>query len=229
MDILPFLYKQRILFEKNPKNFLIFTYGEYCQYSKHIITEVLNDIIEKDDKKIMNAEPQKKVYKKKKNLQKRKNKSDNIRKKLKSRFLKTLIKSVNKKLKLASSKVFFTFLPHTFVCNVSKVKNRDAFNSSFKDIFTKNFCLVQNGNQPDIRKFHHNLSVIKYLENNEEVAEKSNYSNFKNMKFYHIFFEYLKSKEFEKEILTLKMENENEKYIRAYIINAYNFIKFLFQ
>ena len=232
-DTLSFLGKKRILFEDfSPKDYSIFNYGEYNEFSKQIINEVLNEILEIDNKKMkemMNGEQQKKVYKKRKNLPKRKDNSDNIRKKVKSRFLKVLKNAVNEKLRLAGSKKFFNFLPQTFVSNVSKDKNKDMFDSTFKDIFTKNFCEDKDGNQPDVKKYHHNLSVIEYLENNKEIAEKSNYNNFKNMKFYQIFYEYLKSKEFELEIVSLKMERENEKYIREYIFKACNFIEFLFQ
>jgi hypothetical protein len=232
-DTLSFLGKKRILFEDfSPKDYSIFNYGEYNEFSKQIINEVLNEILEIDNKKMkemMNGEHQKKVYKKRKNLPKRKDNSDNIRKKVKSRFLKVLKNAVNEKLRLAGSKKFFNFLPQTFVSNVSKDKNKDMFDSTFKDIFTKNFCEDKDGNQPDVKKYHHNLSVIEYLENNKEIAEKSNYNNFKNMKFYQIFYEYLKSKEFEFEIVSLKMERENEKYIKEYIFKACNFIEFLFQ
>jgi hypothetical protein len=232
-DTLSFLGKKRVLFEDySPKDYSIFNYGEKNDYSKQIINEVLNEILELDNKKMremMNGEHQKKVYKKRKNIPKRKDNSDNIRKKVKSRFLKVLKNVVNEKLKLAGSKKFFNFLPQTFVSNVSKDKNKDMFDSTFKDIFTRNFCEDKDGNQPDVKKYHHNLSVIEYLENNKEIAEKSNYNNFKNMKFYQIFYEYLKSKEFEFEIVSLKMERENEKYIREYIFKACNFIEFLFQ
>lgn len=233
IDTLSFLGKKRVLFEDySPKDYSIFNYGEKNDYSKQIINEVLNEILELDNKKMremMNGEHQKKVYKKRKNIPKRKDNSDNIRKKVKSRFLKVLKNVVNEKLKLAGSKKFFNFLPQTFVSNVSKDKNKDMFDSTFKDIFTRNFCEDKDGNQPDVKKYHHNLSVIEYLENNKEIAEKSNYNNFKNMKFYQIFYEYLKSKEFELEIVSLKMERENEKYIREYIFKACNFIEFLFQ
>ena len=233
IDTLSFLGKKRVLFEDySPKDYSIFNYGEKNDYSKQIINEVLNEILELDNKKMremMNGEHQKKVYKKRKNIPKRKDNSDNIRKKVKSRFLKVLKNVVNEKLKLAGSKKFFNFLPQTFVSNVSKDKNKDMFDSTFKDIFTRNFCEDKDGNQPDVKKYHHNLSVIEYLEKNKEIAEKSNYNNFKNMKFYQIFYEYLKSKEFELEIVSLKMERENEKYIREYIFKACNFIEFLFQ
>ena len=232
-DTFSFLGKKRVLFEEfSPKDYSIFSYGGCNQYSKQIIDEVLNEILKIDNKKMkemMSGEHQKKIYKKRKNFPKRKDNSDNIRKKVKSRFLKVLKNAVNGKLKLAGSKKFFNFLPQSFVSNVSKDKNREMFDSSFKDIFTTNFCENKNGNQPDIKKYHHNVSVIQYLERNKEIAEKSNYNNFKNMKFYQIFYEYLKSKEFELEIVSLKMERENEKYIREYIFKACNFIEFLFQ
>ena len=232
-DILSFLGKKRFLYEDySPKDYSIFNFGEHYEYSKQIINEVLNEILEIDNKKMiemMNCEHQKKIYKKRKNLPKRKDNSDNIRKKVKSRFLKVLKNAVNEKLKLAGSKKFFNYLPQSFVANVSKDKNRDMFDSSFKDVFTKNFCEDKKGNHPDVKKYHHNLSVIEYLENNKEIAEKANYNNFKKMKFYQIFYEYLKSKEFELEIVSLKMERENEKYIRDYIFKACNFIEFLFQ
>ena len=232
-DTMSFLGKKRVLFEEySSKDYSIFNIGGYNENSKQIINEVLNEILELDNKKMremMNGEHQKKVYKKRKNFLKRKDNSDNIRKKVKSRFLKVLKNAVNEKLKLAGSKKFFNFLPQTFVSNVSKEKNKDMFDSTFKEIFSKNFCEDKDGNQPDVKKYHHNLSVIEYLEKNKEIAEKSNYNNFKNMKFYKIFYEYLKSKEFELEIVSLKMERENEKYIREYIFKACNFIEFLFQ
>ncbi len=233
IDTLSFLGKKRVLFEDySPKDYSIFNYWEKNDYSKQIINEVLNEILELDNKKMremMNGEHQKKVYKKRKNIPKRKDNSDNIRKKVKYRFLKDINNVGNERLKLAGSKKFFNFLPQTFVSNVSKDKNKDMFDSTFKEIFTKNFCEDKDGNQPDVKKYHHNLSVIEYLEKNKEIAEKSNYNNFKNMKFYQIFYEYLKSKEFELEIVSLKMERENEKYIREYIFKACNFIEFLFQ
>lgn len=80
-----------------------------------------------------------------------------------------------------------------------------------------------------MKKFKHNLKVLEYLDKNKEIAEKSNYNVFKNMKFYQIFNEYLRSKEFEKEITSLKLQKENDKYIRNYIIKAGSFIEFYSQ
>jgi len=48
------------------------------------------------------------------------------------------------------------------------------------------------------------------------------------MTFTDLFNEYLKSNEFEEDILKLK-EKENNEYINDYIIKAFNFIKYFSQ
>ena len=74
-------------------------------------------------------------------------------------------------------------------------------------------------------KYYHNLKVLKYLENNKEISKKSNFNNIKDMKYYEVFNEYLNSKEFEEEILRLKIK-ENDIYIKRYISKAMNLIDF---
>ena len=96
-------------------------------------------------------------------------------------------------------------------------------NLSFKELFSTNFC---EGQKIDDFNYHHNLSVINYLEANKEISEKSNYKKFKDMKFYEIYNEYLKSKEFEMEIASLKQEKETDNYIKNYIIKASDLIDF---
>lgn len=54
------------------------------------------------------------------------------------------------------------------------------------------------------------------MENNEEVKQKSNYCNYKNMKYYEIYDEYLNSQEFEDNIKELKENGEKEEYIKQY-------------
>ena len=65
------------------------------------------------------------------------------------------------------------------------------------------------------------------MENNEEISKKVNFEKIKNMKFSDLFNEYLKSKEFEDDILKLKKEDkESQEYINDYIIKAINYIKY---
>ena len=50
----------------------------------------------------------------------RKFKPDDIRKKIKARFLKSLKNSINNKLQIANSKYLFDFLPQCFICCITK-------------------------------------------------------------------------------------------------------------
>ena len=233
-----FLGKKRHLFKViYPKDYSIFNCGDLNDQSRQTIDSIFNRLYYYGYKNLrinssiaLDESPnQKKSHKKKRNLKKRKENSDNIRKKVKSRFLKILKNTINQKLKLAGSKEFFSFLPQIFISNISRDKNREVLDLTYKEFFSKNFCEDEKANESDMKKFKHNLKVLEYLDKNKEIAEKSNYNVFKNMKFYQIFNEYLRSKEFEKEITSLKLQKENDKYIRNYIIKAGSFIEFYSQ
>jgi ribonuclease BN (tRNA processing enzyme) len=195
-----------------------------------MIYEALNDTnnnckkVKSRGSKFFTLSP-KKPLKKKKYILQRKQNSDNIRKKIKTRFLKSLKKQINQKLKKAGSKYIFANLQQSFICNLSKEKNKKVLDLTLEEIFSKNFC-EEKEIKVDKEKYEHNLKVLKYLEDNKEISEKSNFNNIKNMKFSQIFSEYLESKEFGKEISTLKQEKENDKYIKDYIIKARNFLYF---
>ena len=233
-----FLGKKRHLFQViYPKDYSIFNCGDTNSSTRQTIDAIFNRLYEYGYKNLrinsniaLDESPnQKKSHKKKKNLKKRKENSDNIRKKVKSRFLKVLKNTINQKLKLAGSKELFNFLPQIFISNISRDKNREVLDLTYKEVVSKNFCENEKANESDMKKYKHNLKVLEYLEKNKEIAEKSNYNVFKNMKFYQIFNEYLRSKEFEKEIASLKIQKENDKYIRNYIIKAGSFIEFYSQ
>lgn len=236
-----FLGRKRRLFKVIcPKDYAIFNYGDFNTNTRQTIDTIFNRLDEYGYKNLRinsnfaldDSLNLKKSHKRKKNLKKRKENSDNIRKKIKSRFFKILKNIINHKLKLAGSKEFFSNLSQAFISNISRDKNREVLDLTFKEIFSKNFCedsKAKKAIESNIKKYKHNLNVLEYLENNQEIAEKSNYNIFKNMKFYQIFNEYLRSKEFEKEITSLKIGKENDKYIRNYIIKAGSFIEFYSQ
>ena len=227
-----FLCKKRNLFKIDyPSDFSVFNYGEYSKYSRQIINEVLDYFSHNSSEKTINdinaeSGDTKKINKKIKNVQKRKENSDNIRKKIKSRFLKVLKNTVNERLKIAGSKKFFKFLPQKFVSNITKEKNKFILDLTFKDLFSKNFFDEEEENPTHIENYYHNLQVLDYLEQNDDISEKSNFNIIKNMKFRQIFNEYLKSKEFEMEIELLKQEKESDKYIKDYIFKACDLIDF---
>ena len=157
---------------------------------------------------------------------KRKENSDNIRKKIKSRFIKSLIKFNNEKLKNAGSKKYFSSLPYSFVCNITKGKNRDMFNKTFKELFSTNFGTNR---KADLKSYENNRDVLEYLENQKDISQKSNYNCYKNLKFYQIFEEYLRSQEFENEIERIKLDEEEDVYIYRYIKLACNLNKYFSQ
>ena len=225
------LGKKRNFFKIDyPKDFHIFNCGQYNQYSRQKIDEVMKELSNNNSKEERDYTTinsgNKKKYKKIKNVQKRKENADNIRKKIKSRFLKVLRNTVNERLKIAGSKKFFKFLSQKFISNVSREKNKAALDLTFKEIFSKDFCEAEEKDQTEYINYKHNLEVLKYLEENKEISEISNFNIFKNMKYSQIYNEYLKSKEFEIEIASLKTEKENEKYIKDYIIKASDLIDF---
>ena len=210
-------------------NYNIYSPSESDKEIRKRIYEALNDNNCKNKKNILhkfNFENRRKRNKKRKNIFKRKQNSDNIRKKIKSRFLKSLKNAINEKLKSAGSRYIFTLLPQKFVCNLSKKINRDVLNISLKELFSTNFCNIKKEKKADIKKYNHNIFVLKYLENNKDICEKSKFNIIKNMKYTEIFHEYFISKEFEKDISSLIQQKENDKYIKDYIIKARNFINF---
>lgn len=208
--------------DKNENQNIIFNRGDYeihDIYSKNIIDEALNDSKKKckKRKKLFRQFPKKK---KKKNIEHRKDNADNKRKKIKVKFLRILKDSINEKLKKAGSKYIFNSLPQSFVTNITKNVNKPILDLPLEEIF-KRFIGKEKNNKKN------NIFVLKYLENHKEISEKSHFNKIKKMKFEDAFKEYLLSKEFKLVIASLKKDEENDKYIKDYIIKAYNFINFI--
>ena len=211
--------KKRNIFKVvNPNAFFIFNSGNKDKYTRKFINEIM-----KQKKFIIfeNRENSIKIIIR----QNRKYDADNIRKKIKARFLKYLKNAINERLNEAGSKLFFSFLPQNFVCNIVKSRNRGVLNFTLEEIFSKNLCENENEESPAIEKYRHNLKVIDYLQDNQIISENSNFNYFKEMKFYEIYYEYLRSNEFEKEINRIK-KKEDIKYIKLYIQLAANLINF---
>ena len=169
----------------------------------------------------------------------RKYKPDNIRKKIKSRFLKALKNRINEELKYAGSTQYFDFLSQCFICEINKKKNKEILYMTLREIITTNFYekykkkfnnilnKKRNGDcPPSIVKFNNNNEIIKYLDNNKVIHTKFNFDIIGNMTLTELFNEYLESNEFEKNIFRLKFEEKEENlYIKEYIIKALDFIK----
>ena len=193
---------------------------------------------------------------KKKEKIKRKQRSDEIRKKIKSRFLKSLKNRMNENLIRVNSEKLFDFLPQCFICSINKKRNnKSILNMTIKELMSTDFFEIYNNKNytnnthdikylfkvknssvcPDKKKYQNNCEVIRYLEKNDYICKNSNFNVFGNMTFIGLFNEYLESKEFEEDIIKLKIIENNKinnnpefikEYIDDYIIKAYNFINY---
>ena len=161
----------------------------------------------------------------------RKFKSDDIRKKIKSRFHKTFKNVLNKKLKEAGSELFFDFFPQCFIGNITKKLNYFCLELTFKELLLTDFIsLCGKKDSPSIKvdnkKYLKNKEVLEYLENNPEISKKSGFNLIKVMKYKDLLKNYFNSAEFEDSIVKLKKENENKDYALDYVIKAKKYIDY---
>ena len=225
----------------------LFNPKEESEKFRHIRNEINGIILEYTKKQI-----KKDAFKSKCNTrteyfeicQKRKSrkfKSDDIRKKIKARFLKSLKNRLNEKLTSEKSKCLFDFLPQCFICSITKKTNNNIIlNMTLKELMSTDFFNLFNYDKKenrktmlnnkrecaDITKYKKNLEVLEYLKNNKEISQRSNFDVIGKMTFKDLFNEYLKSKEFEEDIIKLKKENNEDLYIKEYIIKAFNFVNY---
>ena len=152
---------------------------------------------------------------------------DNIRKKIKSSFHKNIIKIINNKIKKAYSdknikKNFFNNLPQSFIRNINRSENQIKMDKTFEQLLV---------NWDDKK----NKKIIKFLDENNEISEKSNWNLIKNKTYKDLLKAFFESEEFEKSIIALKTKAEKSKkkeknvspqYIENYINIALKYIDF---
>ena len=166
-----------------------------------------------------------------KQMHKRKYKPDDIRKKIKARFHKSIKNIINDNLRKAGSKKLFTYLPQVFISSITKEKNRSVLNLSFREILQKDFVSEADSKKyknrnVDIAKYKRNISVLEYLDNNPEICQNSGFDIISNMKYADLLDEYFRSEEFERAICKLREENEDEEYIKEYILKSKSYLNF---
>jgi hypothetical protein len=164
---------------------------------------------------------------------KRKYKGDIIRKKIKSRFHKSIKNIINENLKKAGSEFFFDFLPQCFIGNTSKKLNKTCLEMTYKELLTTDFysdlcktMLNYKNEQIDKNKFNRNKCTLEYLQNNPEISKKSGFDYIKDMKYITLLNNYFISREFEESLHQVKEENEAPEYIQFYIYRAKNYVNF---
>ena len=240
--------KKNIFRTYNSQEYILFHPGGIVKYFKYINDEIKKEILNPKKKKDKFAENKFKfnIYKNNKKQKNgkinekkiRKDKPDNIRKKIKSRFLKILKNKINEKLKSAKSELFFENLPQCFISNISKNGNKFILDLTIKELLNKNFfeddtskdnsekTFIDKKRNPNKEKYEKNQKVLKYLESKSDIRKSSNFNVISRLTFREVFKEYLKSEEFENDILELKNKNNSDKYIKDYINKAYDFLDY---
>ena len=167
----------------------------------------------------------------KKKKKKRKFKPDDIRKKIKARFHKTLKTILNKHLLSAGSQMVFDFLPQCFLVNITKKINHFVLKLTLKELIEFNFCKELNEGgvrkkNVDIKKYLHNKMVLNYLDHNNEISQKSGFNMFSKKTYRELLKEYFASEEFLVSLKSLKIEGENDEYIFEYKKKALGYVSF---
>ena len=162
---------------------------------------------------------------------KRKYKPDDIRKKIKARFHKSIKNIINENLKNAGSKYFFSFLPQIFISSISREKNNQVLDLTYRQILSMDFVNdidedKYKNKKVDYSKYKNNLRVLEYLDEHPDICKNSGFDIIGNMKYKDLLEQYFNSEEFDKAIQKLKDENEEEEYIEEYQNKAKTYIQF---
>ena len=182
--------------------------------NKNEATKTVNNIDDTSGK-LTKTNSQKKKYS-------RKNKPDNLRKKIKSRMHKNIKDIINKRLKECGSVMFFDYFPHPFIINVNVIQNKAYLKLTMRTLFK----MVFGNKTKDKEKVETNLQVLNYLDSNDVIRIKSGLEIFLNSTYEDIIREYINGKIFQKDIEKLYQEGESEEYINKYRFIGKHWIDF---
>jgi hypothetical protein len=149
----------------------------------------------------------------------RRDNSDNIRKKIKGGFLNgTLIKKINNIIKENGSIFYFVKFPQKFISIISKKSNKKLLNMTLLEIFITKEIYPSDG----LNNYFHNLQVIE----KKEIAENLELKGIFNKKYCELFEEYINSKEFIVDEINRLKKKFDESYIENYIYLSKHLIEF---
>ena len=152
----------------------------------------------------------------------RKDYNDNIRVKIKRRFLNHALKDkLNITLKKFGCRKCFDFFPKKFSSDIDKVRNKRILNMTLNEIYM-NKELYKLEEEEGLSKYNRNLDVIK----SDEIKNNEKLKKIFNKTFSQLYEEYINSDIFNiGEINRLKKKYGND-YIERYKILSKNLIYF---
>ena len=168
----------------------------------------------------------------------RKEKEDNIRKKIKTFFHKSLRKAINTKLEKAGSKFLFESFPQIFITDITIKTNVEALELTFEQLFDYSYNqeikedksyqgkeYIQKRKATADKKYKKNIDALEYLNSNRKISEESGWEIIKNMKYIDLLRAYFNSLEFQQNVKELS-KKETDDYINSYIYFASTYVDF---
>ena len=164
---------------------------------------------------------------------KRKMMIDNITKRVKSDFLRSLVRYLNEKLRPLNVK--FSHFSYYIVTNITKLENKKNLNMTLKEMLLykpfENLNISEGLKQREILNWKNNKDILDDLEKNKntDVYNQINLDDTLNNKMKDLYYEYLASKYFKESIETLNAHGNEYEYIQKYIQTAKNFVDFFYK
>ena len=148
---------------------------------------------------------------------------DNVRRKIKRRFLNTyLINALNYVLKKEGYDIYFKKFSQKFAGNITKKKDKMILEKSLFEVFQMEELYKEEKDSPS-ENYNHNLKIIAQIKEDENPE----LNNILNKKYRLIYEEYIHSEEFIIEIERLKNNEKKEyEYIERYKYLARHLIEF---
>ena len=183
--------------------------------SSHLFNKVKKVLIPFEEKKFLQN-------KRCKERRPRKDYNDNIRVKIKRRFLNHALKDkLNNILKKFGCRKCFDFFPKKFSSDIDKVRNKRILNMTLNEIYM-NKELYKLEKKEGLSKYNRNLDAIK----SNEIKNNEKLKKIFNKTFNQLYEEYINSDIFNiGEINRLKKKYGND-YIERYKILSINLIYF---
>ena len=166
---------------------------------------------------------------KKRNSKKRRFKPDDIRKKIKTKFHKSIKNIINMRLKKSGSIKLFQFFPQNFMTNITINLNKLALNYTYDELIKTNIAsdiLKLDTRRQDLEKYRFNVDVLNYLDRNPLISKNSSFNIIRKMKYKDLFNAFIASKEFEDCIIELHQKKEKIEYIEKYVNKALSYVNF---
>lgn len=219
------------------KNLEILQKKEFGTFTKSRIFDGTNELFEKfydfKKKKQNNIDGQTEFGGKVQKKKQRKNKSDDVRKKIKSRFHKKLKTIINNKIlgirKLPKTKLL-NYLPQCFVSDIKKENNTNAFELTYEDMIKTDYSKIYSFNtskqikkNQNLDKFKMNQKFLSFI--NEDDKLYTEFKKHASRKYYDLLIEYFYSDEFISDIIFLA-KKEDKIYVSKYVEKALDYVNF---